>query len=298
MHTMKFGLVPAWFKHEDSKSTFNAQAEKLVETGGLWETMKRQKRCIVVAQGFVVWFTFFMSPTTESTGPATMNGRRRVRKTVSRTLSNIMMGSSCCLLGFTTVQPLKVDPVLDKKFTTKAALGSKQPLWSFTIVTTPASKDFEWLHDRQPVIIVSKDDITKWLDPDTDKWTKELSQLVQPSKARPMLQWCVKRFLTLFAVHDTNSYPVTPDVGKVGNESPTFIEPISKRKDGIEAMFASQGSQKSKSSPVKRKRSASPPPAKKAKMANKKEESDSDIELVGYGKSTPKVRGSRSMIWR
>jgi putative SOS response-associated peptidase YedK len=55
MHTMKFGLVPAWFKHEDNKlSTFNAQAEKLVETGGLWDTMKKQKRCIVVAQGFVI----------------------------------------------------------------------------------------------------------------------------------------------------------------------------------------------------------------------------------------------------
>ena len=54
MHTMKFGLVPAWFKHEDNKlSTFNARAENLVETGGLWESMKKKKRCIVVAQGFV-----------------------------------------------------------------------------------------------------------------------------------------------------------------------------------------------------------------------------------------------------
>lgn len=55
MHTMKFGLVPSWFKHEDSKlSTFNARAESLVETGGLWESMKKQKRCIVVTQGFAV----------------------------------------------------------------------------------------------------------------------------------------------------------------------------------------------------------------------------------------------------
>ena len=55
MHTMKFGLVPAWFRQEDSKlSTFNARAEGLVETGGLWESMKKQKRCIIVAQGFAV----------------------------------------------------------------------------------------------------------------------------------------------------------------------------------------------------------------------------------------------------
>jgi hypothetical protein len=104
---------------------------------------------------------------------------------------------------------------------------------------------------------------------------------------------------TSFTNRDPNSYPVSPDVGKVGNESPTFIEPISKRKDGIEAMFASQGSQRSKSSsPVKRKRSTSPPLAKKSKIAKVKEESDSEIEIVSHGESNPKVCGTRSMIWR
>lgn len=83
-------------------------------------------------------------------------------------------------------------------------------------------------------------------------------------------------------------------MGKVGNESPTFIEPIAKRKDGIMAMFAGQGSQESKSSsPAKRKRSASPSPAKKPKIANKKGGSDSEIEFVGYGEFNPKVCGTR-----
>jgi len=89
-----------------------------------------------------------------------------------------------------TVQTLKVAPRTgQKKLSTKAASGSEQPLWSFSIVTTPASKDFEWLHDRQPVIFVSEGDIAKWLDPNADKWTKELSQLVQPSGTHPTLQW-------------------------------------------------------------------------------------------------------------
>ena len=91
------------------------------------------------------------------------------------------------------MQTLKVDPALDEKLTTKGPLGSEHPLWSFSIVTTPASKDFEWLHDRQPVIIVSEDHIAKWLDPDTDKWTKELSQIVQPSETHPTLQWQVNK---------------------------------------------------------------------------------------------------------
>ena len=90
---------------------------------------------------------------------------------------------------------------------------------------------------------------------------------------------------------DPDSYPVSPDVGKVGNESPTFIEPVSQRKDGIVAMFASQGSQKSKpSSPAKRKRSVSPVPARKRKTTDVGGESDSEIEFVGYGKPKPKVR--------
>lgn len=37
-----------------------------------------------------------------------------------------------------------------------------------------------------------------------------------------------------------NSYAVPKEVGKVGVQSPMFIEPVQKRKDGIEAMFSRQ----------------------------------------------------------
>ncbi len=47
------------------------------------------------------------------------------------------------------------------------------------------------------------------------------------------------------------SYQVPKEVGKVGTESPTFVEPVSQRPDGIEAMFAKQSN--SQSSPKKRK---------------------------------------------
>lgn len=190
MHTMKFGLVPAWFKHEDPKlSTFNAQAEKLVETGGLWESMKKQKRCIVIAQGFAFHIPLFVPQDTETTGTATTNGRRKAPKTAFRTLSGIRMGNLCYSLGFMIVQTSKVTLHRTRRFSTKGASGSEKSLWSFSIVTTPASKDFEWLHDRQPVILISEDDIAKWLNPGTDKWTKELSQLVQPTEIHSVLRW-------------------------------------------------------------------------------------------------------------
>ena len=69
------------------------------------------------------------------------------------------------------------------------------------------------------------------------------------------------------------SYQVPKEVGKVGAESPTFVEPIAERKDGIQAMFAKQRQAKtispmstpsssqvtSKNIEKKRKRSTSPP---------------------------------------
>jgi putative SOS response-associated peptidase YedK len=51
-------------------------------------------------------------------------------------------------------------------------------LWSFTIVTTDANKEFSWLHDRQPVFLTNKAALDKWLDTTSQTWTKELSDMV------------------------------------------------------------------------------------------------------------------------
>lgn len=55
MHTMKWGLVPHWSKHEDtSLNTINAKGENLTEgAGGMWNSIKGKKRCAVLCQGFV-----------------------------------------------------------------------------------------------------------------------------------------------------------------------------------------------------------------------------------------------------
>lgn len=103
-----------------------------------------------------------------------------------------------------------------------------------------------------------------------------------------------------------HSYQVPNEVGKIGTESPTFVQPVQDRKDGIQAMFAKQ--QKQKSQPAvaaaaastnptltqrARKRSASPTdlksssattgetPAKKPKVEKLNTwEDDSDVEYV------------------
>ena len=101
----------------------------------------------------------------------------------------------------------------------------------------------------------------------------------------------------VFLIHVGFSYQVPKEVGKVGTESPTFIQPIAERKDGIQAMFAKQSAATSSQSfkGAKRKRSASPPklssPAKSVKQDHPEQmqslesklntwEDDSEIEYV------------------
>ena len=73
-----------------------------------------------------------------------------------------------------------------------AYAGSTEPLWTFSIVTTDASKEFSWLHDRQPVILPDEAALDKWLDTSSGKWTPELSKLCAPyHSADHPLVWCV-----------------------------------------------------------------------------------------------------------
>lgn len=53
------GLIPFWTKRKPDYGTvlrtINARDDSLAQSGGMWNTMKQRKRCIVVAQGFYEW---------------------------------------------------------------------------------------------------------------------------------------------------------------------------------------------------------------------------------------------------
>ncbi|KAG6839712.1 hypothetical protein C0991_012393 [Blastosporella zonata] len=228
LHTMKWGLVPHWSKHEDkSLSTTNARAENLVSSGGMWASIKH-KRCAVLAQGYYEWLT---------------RGKDKLPHFTKHVDGALMLMAG-----------LYDSVVLE---------GQTTPLWSFSIVTTAANKEFEWLHERQPVILSTRAALDAWLDTSSHSWTPELSKLVQPFSD---------------PTHPLQCYQVPKEIGKVGTESPTFIEPITNRKDGIQAMFSKQTT-KPKLFPPKRSRSPitieDTPPTKKAKTAE-----DSDIEVL------------------
>lgn len=60
LQTMKWGLIPFWTKRNPDYGsmlkTINCRDDSLAQgAGGMWNTMKARKRCIVVAQGFYEW---------------------------------------------------------------------------------------------------------------------------------------------------------------------------------------------------------------------------------------------------
>ncbi|KAH9477014.1 Abasic site processing protein [Psilocybe cubensis] len=140
-------------------------------------------------------------------------------------------------------------------------------LWTFTIVTTDANKEFSWLHDRQPVFLTTREALYQWLDTSSQTWTPKLTEMVQPYSGSVPLA----------------CYAVPKEVGKVGTESPTYIEPITDRKDGIEAMFSKQKQKASptKTAPTKRKaESITPSPDTKGSQPVKLEDDHPDDKKI------------------
>ncbi|KAL6308902.1 hypothetical protein BKA93DRAFT_762388 [Sparassis latifolia] len=252
IQTMKWGLVPHWSKHEDNRlNTVNARCENLIEGGGMWASIKGKRRCAVICEGYFEWLK---------------KGAQRLPHFTKHRNGSLML-----LAGL-------YDRVVLE--------GQTEPLWTFTVVTTDASKEFEWLHDRQPVILPSMEALNTWLNTSPQRWTPELTKVVQPYHNLDSPLLC---------------YQVPKEVGKVGTESPSFIEPLAERKDGIQAMFARQqeGPFAKVATPTKkRKRSASPQPGSSKKVESPAEhgvkaeaekinawDDDSDIEYVDSSKA-------------
>ncbi|KJZ77412.1 hypothetical protein HIM_03136 [Hirsutella minnesotensis 3608] len=101
--------------------------------------------------------------------------------------------------------------------------GSEEKTYTYTIITTDSNKQLKFLHDRMPVIFnPGSDKIRSWLDPAKHEWDRELQSLLKPFDG------------------ELDVYPVSKDVGKVGNNSPSFIIPLDSKenKSNIANFFA------------------------------------------------------------
>ncbi|KAM0252969.1 hypothetical protein ACHAP5_000832 [Fusarium lateritium] len=198
LQSMKWGLIPSWTKRNPDYGsmlkTINCRDDSLSSPGGLWASMKARKRCIVIAQGFYEWLKV---------------GKDKVPHYVKRKDGHLM-----CLAGLWDCVQYE---------------GSKESLYSYTIITTSSNPQLKFLHDRMPVILdPHSSDVATWLDPSRDQWSNELQSLLKP--------W----------TRDLEVYPVSKDVGKVGNNSPTFIIPLDSKenKSNIKNFFAIKSEKK------------------------------------------------------
>lgn len=195
---MKWGLIPFWTKRSPDYSsmlrTINCRDDSLIEARGMWNTMKQRKRCIVVAQGFYEWL---------KKGP---NGKDKIPHFVKRKDGNLM-----CFAGLWDC--VKYDEGGNGDDNNQKE-GSKEKLYTYTIITTDSNKQLSFLHDRMPVILdPNTDEIKLWLNPAQNKWSKELQAMLKPFKG------------------ELECYPVDKDVGKVGNNSASFIVPVDSKEN-------------------------------------------------------------------
>ncbi|RDA95643.1 hypothetical protein CP533_1197 [Ophiocordyceps camponoti-saundersi (nom. inval.)] len=138
--------------------------------------------------------------------------------------------------------------------------GSNEKTYSYTIITTDSNPQLRFLHDRMPVILdPGSEEVRTWLDPARHEWSRELQSLLRPFDG------------------DLDVYPVSKEVGKVGNDSPSFIIPIDSKenKSNIANFFRgssqSQGDKKKRKAETETEEDAEPPVKKSVAEVEKPE---------------------------
>jgi putative SOS response-associated peptidase YedK len=101
--------------------------------------------------------------------------------------------------------------------------------YTYTVITTSSNKQLKFLHDRMPVILdQGSEGLRTWVDPKRHEWSAELQALLKPYEG------------------ELEVYPVSKEVGKVGNNSPSFMIPVASKdnKNNIANFFAKGGPKK------------------------------------------------------
>lgn len=153
---MRWGLIPSWSKDESiGARTINARADT-VATKPAFRSAFRRQRCIVPVSGFYEWKA------------AGESGRKQpfyIRPRASGALA---------LAGLWEMWEPK---------------DGRDPIESFTIITTDANDTMRPLHDRMPVILAPSD-WGRWLDP-SNQDTEALGALLVPAPADALEHWPV-----------------------------------------------------------------------------------------------------------
>ncbi|KAG8882335.1 hypothetical protein FRB98_003768 [Tulasnella sp. 332] len=244
---MQWGVIPHWGKSKSNYSnltTINARSEALIDGESvLWSQLKGKKRCVIPVNGYYEWLKkdnktrvpyytkhldnrpMMFAGLWEHTYADNNHGPKSSSQAPS--VPSIEVGNSS-----PTKDPTKgSSPQGDRTTGRKAARN----LFTFAIITTSSNSQLSFIHDRMPVILTSESDIEDWLDTELH-WSAALGKILKPYEG-PL-----------------DCYQVPQGVGKVGTQDPSFVQPVTERKDGIAAMFKKQEQRQTASgSPSKEK---------------------------------------------
>jgi putative SOS response-associated peptidase YedK len=124
---LHWGLIPSWAKEPAmGNRMINARSESAAEKPA-FRTALRKRRCLIPADGFYEWKA---------------EGKRKLPYHIGRPDG----------------RPFAFAGLWERWGRGESAIES------CTILTTNASRDLEWLHDRMPVIL-EPEDYERWLDP-------------------------------------------------------------------------------------------------------------------------------------
>ena len=183
LHTVRWGLIPSWAKDlSGAGRLINARAETVTQKPSFRSAFAR-RRCLIPADGYYEWRTL----------PHPDGGKPRKQPYFIHRAD----GSG---MAFAGLYELRRDADLPDDH-------PKAWLWTATIITTRATDEVGWVHDRMPMVI-SPDRWDDWLDP-------------APGDAERLL-----KVMAPAASDALETRPVSTAVNSVRNDGPDLIAPV------------------------------------------------------------------------
>ncbi|KAF9275035.1 hypothetical protein BGZ68_000170 [Mortierella alpina] len=153
---------------------------------------KNHKRCILLAEGFYEW---------------RRRGKERVPFYTKRRDGGLMLMAA--IYDVATIQ------------------GEQEPMYTYATITTNASPQLDWLHDRMPVLIPNHDHdkIRMWLDP-KQTWNPTLEAMLKPCDEFMEIEDTDEEGHRITkTVYALETYQVDEKVNSVRNDSAEFAQP-------------------------------------------------------------------------